>query len=127
MRPTRTHKSLGLNPPPSAEAQLILRALLIGAGMKEQLRKAVEYSSHEPVNQVPIDYLKRSIAHLGRRVYNCARKHKFRIKCKDLAQPTRWAVFVSSSPLSPSRDGRKLLSAHRALDTLKVDPPHIGR
>ena len=28
-------KSLGLNPPPSAEAQLILRALLIGAGMKE--------------------------------------------------------------------------------------------
>jgi len=50
MRPTRSHKSLGLNPPPSAEAQLILRALLTGEGMKEQLRKAVEYSSHEPVN-----------------------------------------------------------------------------
>jgi hypothetical protein len=46
----RTHKSWGLNPPPSAEAQLILRALLIDEGMKEQLRKAVEYSSHEPGN-----------------------------------------------------------------------------
>jgi hypothetical protein len=48
MRLTRTLEGWGLNPPPSVEAQLILRALLIGEGMKEQLRKAVEYSSHKP-------------------------------------------------------------------------------
>jgi hypothetical protein len=67
MRLTRMLEGWGLNPPPSVEAQLILRALLIGEGMEEQLRKAVEYSSHEPGNRSH-DYLKRSIAYPVRRV-----------------------------------------------------------
>jgi hypothetical protein len=35
--------------------------------------------------------------------------------------------MIRTSPLSPSRAGRKSLPAHRTLDMLKVDAPHFGR
>jgi hypothetical protein len=44
----------------------------------------------------------------------------------DSIGPTgRWAVFACTSPLSTSRAGRKALSAHWTLDTLKVDAPYL--
>jgi len=45
------------------------------------------------------------------------------------AQPGIYVIkqHTSTRLLSLFRAGHKLFSAHRTLDTLKVDPPHFGR
>ena len=62
---------------------------------------------------------------LPRRVYNCETQYPMQRKNGPTCLQNSWAVFASIILLSPSRAGRKALSAYRALNPLKVDPPHF--
>jgi hypothetical protein len=89
-------RRLGLNPPPSAEANLSSRCLSAKARQFSTL--CVCYRT------VRSDYLKRSIACLVRRVYNCARKHFIRTQ---KAGPTFFSARVGPFlrvPVSACRD-----------------------
>jgi hypothetical protein len=74
------------------------------------------------------DYLKRSIAYLVRRVYKSDQtKHHTLPNLTAKAGPTLEGLGPFLPSLACSSPGCKLFSAHRTLDTIKVNAAHFCR